>query len=89
MDNQIKFVCREFGISEDQLFDKRRFRKIADARAVLYNIMDQPNANQKAIVLEEKRGFVISRSAIMKAIDNGLTFYSELINKYKLNSRHE
>jgi hypothetical protein len=84
MDDQIAYVCKEFGISEEQLFTKRRFRNIADARSVLYNILGEKCANRVSIRLAKEKNFHIHRASVAPAIKNGLTYYSKLINNYKL-----
>jgi len=88
MDNQIAYVCKEFKITEEELFTKRRFRKIADARAVLYNIMDETCANRISKRLAEEKNFHIHRASVSPAIKNGLTYYFKLINKYKIDLQH-
>ena len=87
MEQQIKYVCKMFGITEEQLFTKSRKRLYADARSVLYNILIDTNPVRMSRLLLQEKNFPIERTSIIHGQKNGLTFYSNLINSYLHNGQ--
>lgn len=87
MEHQIEYVCKRFGITEDQLFKKSRKRLYSSARGVLYCIMSDQHPGRISKKLMDEKGFAISRASIYHGKNIGLTFYSNLINSYLHNEQ--
>jgi hypothetical protein len=81
MDNYIKYVCKRFRISQQQLLSHSRKREIVDARSVLYAILPGTYVD----VMHRMRvlyRFEISRSSIINGRSIAGQFYHDDVQNF-------